>query len=651
MQHDLQQIEWKFKAYAEDDTKNQPQHLQFFSGAEIDDAVNALIREDIQNHLDAGASDEPVKVCYKIPSQGLDPKIAKSWFGTLLPHLNAPEVLQESNTVRHDLKSELKYLVIEDFYTTGLAGDPAQTLDPDPNKPRNDFFWFVRNVGRSGKKKGNKGRWGLGKIVYPGASLMRSFLAWSVSEDSPSQGNLIGRSVLPIHKIDQIEYQTEGYAGVFPREDLPNLAMPEQEPSVISRFKNDFGLRREFGEKGLSLVVPLPSSSVTSKGILQSVVEHWFWEILAGKLVVKFEGTHDYEIAQESLTDFVESWSGFDDDQKAEIRRKIEFCEKADKMSLKSASYFELKRPYGYKWRGISNFFGSVETAESAKSLFHEGELLAFEIPVEIEEYQNFGSPEETSFMVYIQKEGTLKQPSETFIRNGLTIIGIKETREPGVRALVVAEEEKISGFLGDSENPSHTRWDRNTPHFKNKYKKGNEILTFIRISAARLSSFLAKRDDKRMEDLLAEYFSIPDDEAKEVKWKNRGKKKRIKPVVVPTKPKLNYISLSKNADGFRISAHPDSKEPPEKIKLRVAYEVISGNAFKQWHPSDFQIGKNGSSLELVGCRLLRQNHALSEFQIDDSNFSIQASGFDTTRDLIVDAKPIRQEKEADHDT
>ena len=50
---------------------------------------------------------------------------------------------------------DVPYLLIEDFNTTGLIGDVEQFTDPSTGGDSDDnhFYWFVRNVGRSGKTR------------------------------------------------------------------------------------------------------------------------------------------------------------------------------------------------------------------------------------------------------------------------------------------------------------------------------------------------------------------------------------------------------------------------------------------------------------------------------------------------------------------
>ncbi len=206
-------MEWRFDKITRQTTKVDPSHLEFFRSEALDDPVSALVREDIQNRLDAKQKGNTnpvfVRYCLVNGNDSVDMTTASEYLAGLEPHLNSPGTLDELFSEKISLDVPMPFLVIEDFNTTGLKGDVLQTADSQNNAERNDFYWFIRNVGRTGKKAGDRGRWGLGKIVYPASSMIRSFFAYSVREKDHAH-SLIGRSVFAIHEIEHCEYQSEG---------------------------------------------------------------------------------------------------------------------------------------------------------------------------------------------------------------------------------------------------------------------------------------------------------------------------------------------------------------------------------------------------------------------------------------------------------
>ena len=70
------------------------------------------------------------------------------------------------------------FLVIEDFGTTGLRG----AWDRKDDQGFSDFW---RRIGRSHKRGQQGGRWGLGKLVFSGASRVRSFFGLTIQAIRP----------------------------------------------------------------------------------------------------------------------------------------------------------------------------------------------------------------------------------------------------------------------------------------------------------------------------------------------------------------------------------------------------------------------------------------------------------------------------------
>ena len=142
-------MRWDFKKLVDGDTKVDPAHLEFFHGDALDDTVSALIREDIQNRLDANRTPlGPLKLRYLLSPEGsgLDAARSKKWLSGLPRHLSSQKTLKELRIEKpFELERAMPYLVIEGFNTSGLKGDPLQTKDESGDAERNDFYWFIRN--------------------------------------------------------------------------------------------------------------------------------------------------------------------------------------------------------------------------------------------------------------------------------------------------------------------------------------------------------------------------------------------------------------------------------------------------------------------------------------------------------------------------
>jgi hypothetical protein len=648
----MSKLRWEFREIKQDETKVEGQHLELFKSEALSEMVHALIREDIQNRLDQQGEDKtaPVRIKYSLssPEQKLSVDSSKKWFLDLDFHLNSEGSKRQLGMNSFNLNQNVSFLTIEDFNTTGLVGDTSQTRDPRreqiETEGRNDFYWFIRNVGRSIKGGSDRGRWGLGKVVYPAASEIRSFFAYSVRE-SDGRNILIGRSVLGIHTIGETEFDSEGYFALFDDKEFPYYATPTSDETAIEQFKRDFNVSRRDNEPGLSLVIPFPDNSINFKSLINSAIEHFFWEIMSGRLELEFcHGARKQQISHANLRDFVSTWKGFADETKNEMRRMVDFCRKADNLSLRDDSYFELKEPRSKKNPNMKKVFNDGEL-EKAIEFFNEGRLLAFECPVKIRK-SSTDNDVVASFLVYLQKDPELMEKSHTVIRRGLTIIGEKRIKEPGIRALLLAEDDDLSEFLGDAENPAHTRWLHSTKHFKGKYYNGSATLSYIQNMTQLLSKTLSRQDDARLDDLLQNIFNLEEeneDEAHEAGRKKGRKTPRKPKVVVVPKPRYLRIRTDFENGGFHIQGADEMTRRPNQITLRVAYEQLTGNPFNDYHPSDFNFEseKNSPVVDLLGCSISERDCNRIVFNIEEDDFLIEITGFDKKRDLRIDAKPL----------
>jgi hypothetical protein len=446
--------------------------LEFFHNEALQSAVDALAREDIQNRLDARGRNEPrVEVRYRLCGPVAAGRHDR-WFKGLRSHLHAPQVKDELGT-QPSLARPLQWLVIEDFATTGLEGDPLNFQDPVADAgQRNDFFWFIRNVGRSGKKGGDRGRWGLGKIVYPAASQVRSFFAYTVRR-SDRQRLLVGRSVLAVHHVTGDQHDSEGYFGQFEDPQHHYFATPATDAPTLDRFAADFALNRRNDEPGLSLVIPWPESNITLDALVRSLVEHWFWVILDHRLVVLVSlpaTNEEFNLSAVTVEVFIRQRVGETTLEGQQLLRKLRFGREVLAFDLKQIIALN-PFPTGTapKWDAAEERFASPEALAEVRQRYHNGELLGFDVPVRVR--RSDGTTDETSsFEVYLQHTLTGGQAVETFLRDGLTISGQHFLRDPGVLAIVKAgdlSEDALGTLLGDAENPAHTRWERGGKHFR----------------------------------------------------------------------------------------------------------------------------------------------------------------------------------------
>ncbi len=130
---------WQFRKMSKGEMNVDPIEGEFFSTEALGSLSDALIREAVQNSLDAAIPGEQVKVVitFSSPDQHLPTAKSDAYLRGLERHLEAK---QAGLSERAKLTDPMNYLVIEDFGTRGLDGDTREDEDKGTDGKKNDFF-------------------------------------------------------------------------------------------------------------------------------------------------------------------------------------------------------------------------------------------------------------------------------------------------------------------------------------------------------------------------------------------------------------------------------------------------------------------------------------------------------------------------------
>ena len=225
----------------------------FFTAESLENISEALVREGIQNSLDAACRGESgereirVRIAFvPVPNSDATER-TEALFSDVNEHFARGLGLPAEQPL---INGQTGFLVFEDFGTKGLTGDVAEwRLERAECNP---FFSFFRAEGRSAKTGESLGRWGIGKQVFSTASTLHAMFGLTVREDEPRRV-LMGSAVVQTHTIRGEDFQPDAWFGL--RESLDQLVLPVEDPALIGSFISAFGLIRTT-EPGLSIVVP-----------------------------------------------------------------------------------------------------------------------------------------------------------------------------------------------------------------------------------------------------------------------------------------------------------------------------------------------------------------------------------------------------------
>ncbi len=440
------QSHWLFHRRRPGVRARNPQVEKFFKSDVVEDKTNALIREGIQNSLDARQEQQYGEIPIRISIQFGQTMYSNTaeFFPGLFDHLQAAS--SKLGDIPQ-IDEPIKYLVFEDFNTSGLLGDPHEW---DPENDGNAFFNFFRGEGVTEKAGNQRGRHGVGKMVFSLASRARSIIG--VTQTTKSGPLLMGTSTLVLHKKEGVSYDPDGWYGDIHNIENEDLIIPVQDLDVVKRFKQAFKLERE-SETGLSIIVPWLDKSVTVNATLQSVLRGFFWPVMQGSLLVDIRNENGelMTVSSESIENLVENITTNPIDIGDQLRSSVSLSKWA--LSLPTDSIQIASAPPHGKAQKWSADLLSDKVKAILRSELTDGNPIALKLPMSIrEKSQSAESSLPTEFNIYVTPDDTCSDSCIQFIREGLLISGVRSSRKPGYRALVIIDDGPLAKFLGDAE-------------------------------------------------------------------------------------------------------------------------------------------------------------------------------------------------------
>ncbi|CAN2190332.1 hypothetical protein MCERE85_00511 [Candidatus Nanopelagicaceae bacterium] len=620
-------------------TKNRnPVQDEFFNSSEALTEISSLVRESIQNSLDAHESNisAPVKLKFKISEISRD--VSDNYFQGLEDHVTHG-IPGGNNLLAGDA---CKFLIVEDFNTTGLLGDSRKDQLAQGDIPSlNSYHYFVWAEGSSAKIEGNRGRWGIGKIVFPRLSSIKTFFVLSkrssVYAPCGQEEILIGMSTLRGHSISGKNYQPDGWWSDFSAEN--HVPIPVNR-DTLTLFKNDWNVQRNL-ENGLSILIPYIPDFITSELIRDCVIRDYFIAIIQGLLEVEITDDNlTYLLNKDNLRKECESLGA--DERIANSKSKEEMLHLIDMvLNIEKGSNYnitvDIAQEFPNKWSSISL---EAKLAEMATNLLDSGETVVCKVNAEIP--LKSGVKTVDSFDVYLKKVPDART-SAVFSREGIVIPSANPTLLRDHLALVIAKNGPLANMLADAEGPAHEKWSEKTDKFRSNYviNRGGQLLTFVRKSPSELIFKVRGAGTERDSTAFSSFFPLPGSKTlgksgETLKKQGDGERPPL-PVSVKIEKSEKRFEIDESPNGFSIKSVSDNPAlVGKKIHGHVAYKVRSGDSFLKWQIEDFDLSTKKPRLD--GCILLESKGNQLILEITGRKFKAIWSQFDPIRDLDVKA-------------
>jgi len=618
---------WKFEVKNPRSKARDPIQGEFWNTEDIKTMSVALIRESFQNSLDSNI-DKKIRVRVTVSGQenALSAKTAGKYFLEYWDHLKGayPEF---KVAISEMAEKKCEFVVIEDFGTTGLMGD--EKAHSEPLNKKNDFYYFFRAEGKSGKSGNSKGRWGIGKYIFPKSSNAKTFFALTIRHEGPHPKGplLMGQAVIKGHEINGNSFEPDGWFAV----NGENVYEPFDSNGFINEFKSDWKISRT-SESGLSVVIPY-IEDVNEGDLFRSVIEEYMLVILRDQLEVELVGSSKIVHILNSQNLRIETERIFAGrDEKNEVLANLDAFVWAN--GVPDGQVVKLNQVSSSpEW---NNEIITEQQATIIRERLDSNQRVIVRVPVKIQVKGSDGESDhnlESHFdVLYVAGQGNIRAQ---FIREGIKVSGVRGGTISSLRSITLIDSGIMATLLGDAEGPAHTSWDSGSEKLGKKYKYTAKWIEFVK-NAPRKIIESARGADREGDRIIAAGW-FPDVAAGRtpltgaVTGPKTGEDPSHRPIpLLPqSRPKVRTLAL---VDGFSISLTEEGYDVTA-IECKCAYDTRKGNAFRKWTPDDFNLKK--MPLEVIGGSLTKREGNVLVVQIENpAIFVMHVRGFDLNRDV-----------------
>lgn len=620
---------WQFRTLNPNDTSGTSTAEDNFAQEERT-SVDILVRECIQNPLDARLGDAAVRVNFKwrelvTGTSCLLNDLLTEEFRNQQAFAGVPQAT--------DMPAVVKVLVIEDFGTIGLRGRYDDSA-ADGDEENWNAFWFREGEGvKPSKANGGAGQ---GKLTMYVASNIRTVAALT-TRASDGKRLLFGSCRFRRnYVVGKDRYAREARWGTT--SDPDKLAMPVEVGAVLNRYEEELEIERG-NLPGTSFLIPIPDPEITPDAITAAVINEFYFPILRGRLTVYVDNR---EISSATISELANQLS---DRLRFAPPFRTFLNEVACQHLGEQASDAVFDENWGKepKLSPDNLLYGHIEVL---RGKFQTGSIISAEFPIWVSSVSN--GRMKGSLKVFLQEAGS-DEMQELFVRQDLAVDKEKSLRSAKrlapARALILVDDENLSRFLAAAEEPTHREWNGSRPKLALQYRNAAATLRLVRHAANRLLELLVPPATK---DTLALAAFFPDMSVKKEAQKTKQPKKKDAPdgeddgalVIPPPKPrKLELIPLD---DGAMVRVNHSLVEQclfPMTCRLELAYATELGKPFEQWDAADFYLTEFSHVISAEGAGEIIPRGNEIAFEITEPDGHLTISGFDKNRQLEMRLK------------
>ena len=576
-----------------------------------------FVREAIQNSLDARLNpSEPVRIHFTFHEDICGQRKAFLDHAVSFRRTAGFEIPHEWSSGR------IKWLVVEDFNSTGLSGSLTDRSS--------DFWNYWLNFGLSNKDGSGRGGRGIGRVTFLIASRLQSVIGFT-RRNEDGEYAICGMSVLKAQKNGDKFRSTHAYLAHEINNSIYQLHNSEE---IYEQACEAFCFAGYEGEytSGLALAIPYPHNELLPDRVLAAAIENFAPAIMNGTVILNVNGE---ELDVASITGIAERVSEYFNDEaiRGDVNRYLHLINRAGKVM-----------PTKIKWSTRKTDLDDLRKTEVVKFMLDkldDYQDIILDIELSLVRYKK---PTDVKIKAIIAPTPSEKKPLDRFFREGMSLPDVG-TRNPGeLDVILLVEDGQLATYLNFCEGKAHLDLLESKAIREKLRKKGFSdgvaVKRAVKNLPTDLRSFFTPDISEPVADVFEKFFSVPGDKPRK-KRPRAGPGPEDEPVFPdPPQSRISPFRVEDLQGGLRVRANAEYEEWPVNLTVRLAY--ADGSRRPSWNELDFIL--QNLSFRHEGCQIkTAKGNRIRAFDCD-RGCSISVTGFDTNRELDTS---IRWDKDA----
>jgi hypothetical protein len=430
-----------------------------------------------------------------------------------LNNKNFEKHFKERKYNRRDTFDEsIPCLIMEDFNTTGITGDPESIDDITSKGTKNNWFYFFHDFGGKSKladsdKGGSEGE---GMQTYMLNSGISTFFGMS-SDYYSKKNSIFGMSYFGSRKVDEVRYNVFASFGKKKNIDNNDWAIPVTDDDKAKKFIDLFKLKRKLGESGVSIVVPFyKKEEINQKFIISIILDKYRIPIFRNQLKIFVA---DQEINAANIAELIHK-STDTVENKLITNDYFNFLKECDSVDKKLEVYeINFYNQKNLEKKDISNF-------EQFLKDFNDRKTIKLRVKFDIFKYKKDTklNPDKinTFFDLKLKKYSSeyedLRAEFNDFMRGAMPIYGHRSAKN-SMFYLLDIQDDQARVLFKHAEKANHSEVSSENWKLKEDYKGYKNIISLSTKLPSKLYNLILSEDVDDDYEATQDLFKIDGEE------------------------------------------------------------------------------------------------------------------------------------------